>query len=110
METGSLINTLHKDKDWSQTNLANKIGISPELIGKSVRGEADSYIKAAIHVANTFEIASDYIVCESTNNMFNRRILKRQQDTEKLKTKNEDNEFDRLDSFLAKNILKSILK
>jgi transcriptional regulator with XRE-family HTH domain len=47
METGSIITSLHKEKDWSQTELATKSGVSREMIGKYERGEAVPSIGAA---------------------------------------------------------------
>ncbi len=47
MNTGKIITDLRKEKDWSQTDLANKSGVSPEMIGKYERGEAVPSIEAA---------------------------------------------------------------
>lgn len=47
METGNIITTLCKEKDWSQTKLATKSGVSREMIGKYECGEAVPFIEAA---------------------------------------------------------------
>ena len=47
METGNIITNLRKEKDWSQADLANKSGVSREMIGKYERGEAVPSIEAA---------------------------------------------------------------
>ncbi len=38
METGSIITTLRKEKDWTQTELATKRCVSHDMIGKYERG------------------------------------------------------------------------
>jgi transcriptional regulator with XRE-family HTH domain len=56
MVTGSIITFLRKEKDWSQTKLATKSGVSREMIGKYERGEAVSSIEAAKKIADAFEV------------------------------------------------------
>ena len=67
METGGIITMLRKEKDWSQSVLATKSGVSREMIGKYERGEAVPSIEAAKKVADAFEVSLDYLVGEGIN-------------------------------------------
>lgn len=51
METGNIIITFRKEKDWSQSQLATNSGVSREMIGKYERGEAVPSLDAAKKIA-----------------------------------------------------------
>ena len=110
METGNVITTLRKDKDWSQTDLATKSGVSREMIGKYERGEAVPSIEAAKKIADAFEVSLDYLVGEGINSKFDKKTVKRLEDIEKLETGEKEHVFALLDAFLAKNKMQAILK
>lgn len=110
METGNIISTLRKEKDWSQTELATKSGVSREMIGKYERGEAVPSIEAAKKIADAFEVSLDYLVGEGVNSKFDKKTVKRLQDIEKLASNEKEHVFAMLDAFLAKNKMQAILK
>lgn len=110
METGSIITALRKEKDWSQTELATKSGVSREMIGKYERGEAVPSIEAAKKIADAFEVSLDYLVGEGINSKFDKKTVKRLQDIEKLEAGDKEHVFAMLDAFLAKNKMQAILK
>ena len=109
METGNIITNLRKEKDWSQADLANKSGVSREMIGKYERGEAVPSIEAAKKIADAFEVSLDYLVGEGINSKFDKKTVKRLEDIEKLEAKDKEHVFAMLDAFLAKNKLQAIL-
>lgn len=45
---------IRKERDWSQTDLASKSGVSREMIGKYERGEAVPSIEAAKKIADAW--------------------------------------------------------
>ena len=47
METGILVTGLRKRKDWLQTELTTKSGVSLGMIGKYECGEAVPFVQAA---------------------------------------------------------------
>lgn len=47
MKTGKIISDLRKEKGMSQTELANKTGISQVMVGKYERGDASPSIEVA---------------------------------------------------------------
>jgi len=110
METGGIIATLRKEKDWSQTELATKSGVSREMIGKYKRGEAVPSFEAAKKIADAFEVSLDYLVGEGINSKFDKKTVKRLQDIEKLESGDKEHVFAMLDAFLAKNKMQAILK
>lgn len=101
---------LRKEKDWSQSVLATKSGVSREMIGKYERGEAVPSIEAAKKVADAFEVSLDYLVGEGINSKFDKKTVNRLQDIEKLEANEKEHVFAMLDAFLAKNKMLAILK
>jgi transcriptional regulator with XRE-family HTH domain len=62
METGKIIASLRDKKGFSQTELADKSGVSRVMIGKYERGEALPSIDAAKKIADALEVSLDYLV------------------------------------------------
>jgi transcriptional regulator with XRE-family HTH domain len=56
METGKIIAALRDKKGLSQTELADKSGVSRVMIGKYERGEAIPSIDAAKKIADALEV------------------------------------------------------
>jgi len=110
METGNIITILRKEKDWSQTDLATKSGVSREMIGKYERGEAVPSVEAAKKIADAFDVSLDYLVGEGINSKFDKKTVMRLQDIEKLENNDKEHVFAMLDAFLAKNKMQAILK
>lgn len=84
MNTGRVISDLRDAKEWSQSELATKSGISRVMIGKYERGEAMPSIEAAYKIAQAFEVSLDYLVGESTNALFDKRTVQRLHEIEEL--------------------------
>jgi transcriptional regulator with XRE-family HTH domain len=110
MQTGNIITALRRGRDWPQTELATKSGVSREMIGKYERGEAVPSIEAAKKIADAFEVSLDYLVGEGINSKFDKKTVKRLQDIEKLDAGEKEHVFAMLDAFLAKNKMQAILK
>jgi len=77
MNTGNIITELRKQMSWSQTDLADKSGISRVMIGKYERSEASPSIEAAKKIADAFQVSLDYLVGEGLNAKFDKKTLKR---------------------------------
>ncbi|NRA12062.1 MAG: helix-turn-helix transcriptional regulator [Crocinitomicaceae bacterium] len=52
MKIGEIISNLRKDRKWSQTDLAEKTGISQVMVGKYERGDAAPSIDVAKNIAD----------------------------------------------------------
>ena len=84
MNTGKIISDLRNAKDWSQSDLAARSGISRVMIGKYERDEAMPSIEAAYKIAQAFEVSLDYLVGESTNLAFDKQTVQRLHEIEEL--------------------------
>ena len=80
MEVGKRIVELRKLNNWSQTDLANKTGISQVMVGKYERGDAAPSIEVAKKIADAFEVSLDYLVGEGINAAFDKKTVQRLQD------------------------------
>jgi len=108
LNTGKIITDLRKEKEWSQTDLANNSGVSREMIGKYERGEAVPSIEAAKKIADSFGVSLDYLVGEGINATFDKKTLSRLQDIQKLNTDDKAHVFALLDAFLQSQKAKKV--
>lgn len=100
METGKIIVSLRNKHNWSQTDLANKSGVSRVMIGKYEREEAVPSIDAAKKIADAFSISLDYLVGEGQNVSFDKRTLKRLQEISDLNPTVKDKLFFLIDTVI----------
>lgn len=100
METGKIIAALRDKKGLSQTELAEKSGVSRVMIGKYERGEAMPSIDAAKKIADALEVSLDYLVGEGINSKLDRQALKRLQDLEQLEDDKKKTLFDLIDTYI----------
>ncbi len=103
INTGKIISDLRKQKDWNQTDLASKSGVSREMIGKYERSEAMPSIEAAKKIADAFEVSLDYLVGEGINACFDKKNISRLQDIEKLDTDTKEKIY-----FVIDNIIQNV--
>lgn len=110
MNISKRIGDIRKEKDWSQTDLANESGVSREMIGKYERGEAVPSIEAAKKIADAFGVSLDYLVGEGHNSAFDKATVNRLQDVQKLSNEEKAHVYAMLDAFLLKsNIQKNLV-
>jgi transcriptional regulator with XRE-family HTH domain len=100
MNTGKIIADLREQKGWSQTDLADKSGVSRVMIGKYERGEAVPSIEAAKKIADALGVSLDYLVGEGVNSKFDKRTLKRLQDLELLEEDKKSTLLDLIDTYI----------
>lgn len=100
MNTGKIISDLRSRKDWSQSDLAEKSGISRVMIGKYERSEAVPSIEAAIKIAQAFEVSLDYLAGEGVNASFDKKTVKRLQQIEELVENDRSHLLAIIDAFL----------
>ncbi|MCG8306469.1 MAG: helix-turn-helix domain-containing protein [Cytophagales bacterium] len=84
MNIGDRVIELRKAKNWSQTDLANKIEVSRVIIGRYERNEAAPSIEVAKKIADAFDVSLDYLVGEGQNATFDKQTLRLIQDIESL--------------------------
>jgi transcriptional regulator with XRE-family HTH domain len=67
MTFGEKIQTLRKEKNWSQSDFAEKLSSHSTLIGKYERGETKPSINVAKKMAKLLEVSIDYLVDDDNN-------------------------------------------
>jgi len=93
---------LRKEKDWNQTDLSEKSGVSREMIDKYERAKAAPSIEAAKKMADAFGVSLDYFVGEGILADFDKKTLSRLQLIEKLNPTDKQHVYALLDAFLFK--------
>ena len=75
---------LRKQKSWSQTELARRIGSSREIISKYEKDSVIPSIEMAKKIADAFGVSLDYLVGEGQNASFDKKTVKRMQEIESM--------------------------
>jgi len=100
MNTSKIITDLRKEKGWSQTDLANKTGISQVMVGKYERGDAIPSIEVAKKLADAFEVSLDYLVGEGQNASFDKKTIQRLMDIQSMDDNTQNVLFDVIDTYI----------
>lgn len=100
MNTGKIIADSRDAKGWSQTDLADKSGVSRVMIGKYERDEAVPSIDAAKKIADALEVSLDYLVGEGINSKLDKKTLKRLEELELLEEDKKHTLFDLIDTYI----------
>lgn len=95
-----VIGNLRKEKNWSQTDLANESKVSREMISKYERGIAIPSVDAAKKIADAFGVSLDYLVGEGINASFDKKTLKRLQEIEDMNSEFKGHLFSIIDSVI----------
>lgn len=100
MNAGKTIARLREEKGLSQTELADKSGVSRVMIGKYERGDAVPSIEAAKKIADALDVSLDYLVGEGINSTFDKKTLKRFQEIAELESSKKQVLFDLIDTYI----------
>jgi len=100
MNTSKIMARLRDGKGWSQTELADKSGVSRVMIGKYEREEAVPSLDAAKKIADALGVSLDYLAGEGTMSKFDKKTLKRLQDIEHLEDNKKAVLFDLIDTYI----------
>lgn len=84
IELSNNIMLLRKQKSWSQTELARRIGSSREIISKYEKDSVIPSIEMAKKIADAFGVSLDYLVGEGQNASFDKKTVKRMQEIESM--------------------------
>ena len=102
LNIGSKIIELRKAKSWSQEDLAKEIGSSRVMIGKYERNDNAPSIEVLLKMAKAFDVTVDYIIGEGQLSNYDKDVLKRIEDIEKLDDETKNKLF-----FLIDNIIQN---
>jgi transcriptional regulator with XRE-family HTH domain len=103
------ITALRKQKGWSQNELAKRMEVSREIVGRYERGDALPSIDIAKRIAEAFDVSLDYLVGKSEQELDN-AMLARILEVSKLPEKDKELVYAFLDAFINNSKFKSILQ
>lgn len=100
LNIGSKISTLRKQKNWSQGEHAQKIDASWEIIGKYERNENLPSIEMVAKMAKAFEVTVDFLIGERENAAFDKEIVERINDIQKMDPDTRNILFNVIDTYI----------
>lgn len=100
LNIGDKISALRKKKGWSQTQLAQQIGASREIIGKYERNENSPSIEMALKMANAFDITVDFLLGYGEYASYDKQIIERIRDIQKMDDRTKNILFDVIDTYI----------
>ncbi len=102
LNIGERITQLRKQFNLSQEELAKKIGVSRTIIGNYERNTNTPSIEVLIKIAKTFNVTVDYLIGETELSSYDKDILKRIEDINKLDKNTKEHLF-----FLVDNVIQN---
>ena len=99
---------LLRQPGWSQSELAKRIEVSREIVGRYERNDAVPSIDIAKRMSDAFEISLDYLVGKSEEKI-DKTTLDRLLEINKLQPKDKEMVFSFLDAFLTRAKLQAIM-
>jgi len=100
LNISSRISALRKEKNWSQSDLAQKIEASREIIGKYERGENLPSVEMLAKMAKAFGVTVDFLMGESENASFDKKIVDRIYDIQKMDADTQNVLFNVIDTYI----------
>lgn len=108
MDFGNLISELRKQKGISQTDLATKLGIHKNVLGRYERSEVFPSIDIARKIADILDVSLDYLTGKEDvqiDKTASTRIL----EVSKFEEQDRNHIYSVIDAFIAKRKIQSIL-
>lgn len=100
LNIGSKISSLRKEKGWSQGDLAQRIEASREIIGKYERNENLPSIEMVVKMARAFDITVDFLIGEGESASFDKEIVARINDIQKMDDETKNILFNVIDTYI----------
>ncbi|RTZ97562.1 MAG: transcriptional regulator [Deltaproteobacteria bacterium] len=97
---------LRRERDWSQGQLANKVGIDIQRISKYERGLSNPPLETLAHIARAFGVSLDYLLMgksSKTDKLQNTQLIERIEELENLPKEYQETLISVLDSFIKRN-------
>ena len=108
LDIGSKIIALRKANNWSQEQLAKKIGSSRVMVGNYERNENTPSVDILLKFAKVFNVSVDYLVGEGQLSSYDKEVLKRIDDIEHLPEVDKQHIFYLIDNLVKAAKLKAI--
>lgn len=102
LNIGERITQLRKQHDISQAELAVKAEVSRTIIGNYERNANTPSIEVLLKIAKVFDVSVDFLIGEGELSSFDKDLLKRIEDIEKLDKETKQHLF-----FLIDNVIQN---
>jgi transcriptional regulator with XRE-family HTH domain len=102
LNIGDKLIQLRKQNNLSQSELADKIGASRTIVGNYERNTNTPSIEMILKIATVFNVSVDYLLGEGVLSQYDKDVLKRIDDIEKLDDTTKNNLF-----FLIDNVIQN---
>lgn len=100
LDIGSKIIQLRKKLNWSQTELAKNIGVSRTIVGNYERNENTPSIEVLLKMAKAFNVSVDFLIGEGEVANYDKAVLQRINDIEKLDNNTKNILFNLIDTYV----------
>jgi len=100
LDIGTKIIELRKRKNWSQSDLAEAISASRDIIGKYERNENSPSVEMALKIAKVFDVPVDYLLGEGKHASYDKETVKRIEGIESLDGNTKSVLFNLIDTYL----------
>jgi transcriptional regulator with XRE-family HTH domain len=84
LNIGERITQLRKQQNLSQDELAKKIAVSRTIIGNYERNANTPSIEVLVKLSKVFNVSVDYLIGEGELSSFDKNVLRRIEDVERL--------------------------
>jgi len=108
MDFGSIVVKLRKEQGISQTDLAARLGIHKNVLGRYERNEVLPSIEIARKIADILDVSLDYLTGKADVQM-DKDTRKRILEVSKFEEQDREHIFSVIDAFIAKRKIQSIL-
>ena len=108
MDFGSIVVTLRKGQNISQTDFADKLGIHKNVLGRYERNEVIPSVEIARNIADILDVSLDYLTGKTDVEM-DKDIKKRILEVSKFNDEDRASLYSVIDAFIAKRKIQSIL-
>jgi len=99
MEFAERLSAIRKEKKISQQELAQKVGIHANVLGRYERGEARPFVEMGLKLAQALGVSSDYLL-GNTDLEIDTDTLKKLEEIAKLPEENRNQLFQVIDYFI----------
>lgn len=99
MEFGERLSNIRKEKKMSQQELAKKVGIHANVLGRYERGEARPFVEMGVKLAQALGVSADYLL-GNTELEIDSDTLKKIEEIAKLPEENRKQLFQVIDYFI----------
>lgn len=108
MDFGSVVVDLRKEQGISQTDLAAKLGIHKNVLGRYERNEVLPSIEIARKIADILDVSLDFLTGK-TDVEIDKDTRNRILEVSKFEEKDREHIFSVIDAFIAKRKIQSIM-